>query len=299
MLNVKHIYATALWLVVLFTGGRVLSQEISPQNMERLQIMEDSLMVTSDSMFHSFLPDVHIGYSERFVRQLVRALKIPNSYYYPFEKLKQQINIIAPDDNAFRIFNWEIEASNTLRRYYGAVQLPDEKLKLYGLNDYAEQTGKGAEDSILTRGKWFGGIIYRIIPHEVEGKMVYTLFSLNMGTLSNKKVLDPMIINENGITFGAPIFGVASNNFPRQRINRFVLEYKKGVQATMNWDEERKMIIFDKLVSQGNDPNRKYTYVPSGQYDGLKWANDMWNYKTDIIPVTILKDGEAPSDLPK
>ena len=166
---------------------------------------------------------------------------------------------------------------------------------MYGLLDYADQLGKGAADSILTNRKWFGAIIYRIMSHEVNGHAVYTLFGLNASSpLSNRKVLDPMTIDEHGVTFGAPIFGVASENFPKQRINRFVLEYKKGVQASMNWDEEKKVIIFDKLVSQGNDPRRKYTYAPSGQYDGFRWNNEMWNYLTDLIPVTILKDGEAP-----
>jgi len=292
---VKKIFVFIAVIFSLFAGGKAFSQEISPQNMERFQIMEDSLVTTADSMYNAFLPDTHIFYSERFVRQLIRTLKIPNSYYFPFDKLKEKINIIPADDNAFRIFNWEITPSTILKRYYGAIQMPDEKLKLYGLLDYADQLGKGAEDSILTNRKWFGAIIYRIISHEVEGHIVYTLFGLNTSNpLCSRKVLDPMTIDERGVTFGAPIFGVASENFPQRRINRFVLEYKKGVQASMNWDEERKVIVFDKLVSQGNDPKRKYTYVPSGQYDGFRWNNDMWNYLTDLIPVTILKDGEAP-----
>ena len=263
--------------------------------MERLQIMEDSLLTTADSMYNAFLSDTHIFYSERFVRQLIHALKIPNSYYYPFSKLKDKINIISSDDNAFRMFNWEITPSNILKRYYGAIQMPEEKLKLYGLIDYTDEMGKGAEDSILRGGKWFGAIVYRIMPHDVQGQTVYTLFGLNASSpLSNKKVLDPMTIDERGVTFGAPIFGVVSENYPNRRINRFVLEYKKGVQAMLNWDDEKKIIVFDKLVSQGNDPHRKYTYVPSGQYDGFRWNNDTWNYLTDLLPVTILKDGEAP-----
>ncbi len=104
-----------------------------------------------------------------------------------------------------------------------------------------------------------------------------------------------MTIDERGVTFGAPIFGISSENFPGRRVNRFVLEYKKEVHVGMNWDEERKVIIFDNLVSQVNDPNRKYTYVPSGQYDGLRWDNEMWNYVQDLVPVAILKDGQAPT----
>jgi hypothetical protein len=66
----------------------------------------------------------------------------------------------------------------------------------------------------------------------------------------------------------------------------------------MNWDAELNAIFFDKLVSQVNDPNRKYTFVPTGQYDGFRWGNDQWNYVEDLIPVDPLKDGQAPSPNP-
>jgi hypothetical protein len=285
---------------IMMSAGRTFSQTIAPQDLEKLHIMEDSMMVTADSMYEAFLPDTHIGYSERFVRQLIRALKISNSWLYPFDKVREKINIIAADDNSFRIFNWEVTPGNTSKRYYGAIQLPGENLKLIGLNDYSEQTGKGAEDSILTGGKWFGALYYRIMSNMSQGQKVYTLFGFNAASaMSNRKVLDVMIINNGKVSFGAPIFGVASRNFPRQRINRFILEYKKDVQVSMNWNDERKMIVFDKLVSQVNDPHRRYTYVPSGQYDGFMWDNETWNYMKDIIPITILKDGEAPSDATK
>ena len=294
---------TVLFIALVFAllaGGRAIGQNIAPQDMEKFHKMEDSLVVTADSMYDAFLPDTHIGYSERFAGQLIRTLKIPNSFYYPFDSLKKLINIIYADDNAFRMFNWEISPSRITRRYYGAIQMPQEKLKLYGLIDYADETGSGAEDSILTNRKWFGALYYRIMPMDVQGRKVYTLFGYNSGSpLSNRKVLDAMTLDERGATFGAPIFGVASINFPGRRINRFILEYKKDVQASMNWNEERKCIIFDHLVSQVNDPNRKYTYAPSGQYDGFRWHDNTWNYERDLIPVTILKDGEAPVDPPK
>lgn len=291
-----RLMATAL-ILLLFSGSKAFSQEVEPQNMEKFHIMEDSLLVTADSMYNAFIPDTRIGYSERFVGQLVRSLKIPGSYYYTFDTLKKIINIIYSDDNAFRIFNWEITPSEVTKRYYGAIQMPSEKLKLYGLIDYSAELGKGAEDSILTNHKWYGALYYRIISNEVNGQKVYTLFGYNASSsISNKKVMDPLVFNISGARFGAPIFAVASQNFPRQRINRFILEYKKDVHVGMNWDEERKAVIFDKLVSQINDPRRKYTYVPSGQYDGFKWTDDSWNYIQDIIPVTILKDGEAPSE---
>lgn len=285
--------------LVFATTAKTNAQSIAPQDLERLKKMEDSLVVTADSMYAAFLPDTRLGYCERFVKQLVRALKIENSYLYGFDSLKQVINILHPDDNAFRMFNWAIESGNIPKRYYGAIQFPQPKLKLIGLNDYTEQLDRGLEDSLLTGGKWFGALYYRIMLQVVNGKKVYTCFGLNTASpISNRKVLDPMHFDEKtgGVIFGHPIFAVASRSNSQQKVLRFVLEYKKSVSATMNWNLERQMIIFDHLESLSNDPTRRYTYVPTGQYDGLIWADNLWHVKKGVMQVTILEDGQAPDE---
>lgn len=273
---------------------------IAAADLKVLQQMEDSLNITADSMYGAFLPDTRVLYSERFARQLVKALKVPNSWSYTFPKVAERIQVLPSPDGAFRIFNWDIAPTEDTRRYYGAIQLPSERLKLYGLVDYSTLIGKGAEDSILTGGKWFGCLYYRIHPENIDGRKVYTLFGLNAaGRLSNRKVLEPMELTEDGPVFGAPIFNVRSLLRPNERVNRFILEYKKDVQVGLNWDNERGNIYFDNLVSQVNDPARKYTYVPSGQIDGFKWNGESWSYMQDIVSIVPRKDGEAPINEPK
>ena len=263
--------------------------------------MEDSMMITADSMYGAFLPDMRLGYSERFARQLVRALRIENSWAYPFPKIGTRINIISPDDKSFRIFNWDIAPTEDTRRYYGAIQLAGDKLKLYGLVDIsATLPVRGAEDSLFAHGKWMGALYYRIIPHEVGGRMVYSLLGLNAASRnSNKKILEPLTIEDDGPHFGAPIVNVGSELHPGTRVNRFILEYKKDVQVKLNWSDEYGCIIFDDLVSQTNDPARKYTYVPSGQMNGLKWNGTGWDYVQNLVPVVPRKDGEAPINEPR
>ena len=259
---------------------------------------EDTLVLLADSMYNAFIPDQRIEYCDKFVRTLVRALKTENSYQYTFPKLKDKINIIAPDDKAFRVFNWVIAPSEVARRYYGAIQMAGSELKLYPLVDYTSELGKGAVDSVLTKGKWFGALYYRILKSEGEGDPVYTFIGLNASSpIANKKVMDPLRFTENGIVFGAPIFSIKTEK--GQPLNRFILEYKKDVQAAMNWDESLKMVYFDRLVSSINDPARKYTYVPSGQYDGFRWSGGQWQYVQDLIPVQEFKDGEAPAPAPR
>lgn len=285
-------------LLALFCSNNSYAQRvITPENMEKLHIMEDSLIITADSMYNALIPDTHIAYCERFVKQLVRALKIENAYLYGFDSLKGYINILQPEDKSFKLFNWSVNTSEVTRRYYGAIQMDGEQLKLYPLVDHSTEMGKNLQDTLLDNFKWYGALYYRVITHEVDGEKVYTLFGLNSASpISNKKILEPMVINPQGIVFGKKIFNMSSKDAPAHNsIYRFVLEYKKDVQVSMNWDDELKHIYFDRLVSQVNDPNRKYTYVPSGQYDGFKWGDGQWNYMPDLIPVLMLKDGEAPS----
>ncbi len=283
-------------IISLFIGTGAHAQD----DANKISRIEDSLLITADSMYHAFIPDFRIEYTEKFVKQLVQALKQPGSWNYEFPKLKEIINIMYPDDKSFRIFNWVIAPTEVTRRYYGAIQLPSESLKLFPLIDYSSEIKKCAEDTVLTRGKWYGGMIYRIMPQKVDGETIYTVFSLNASSpISNKKILDPMIVTDTGVIFGAEIFEYHSSCNPDKPVKRFILEYKKEVQASMNWDDEFSAIYFDRLVSQVNDPKRKYTYVPSGQYDGFKWKGDKWSFVQNLIPIDVREDGEAPVPNPK
>ena len=285
--------------VLFITGLLFFSGAVEAQSTAEIKAVEDSLLVTADSMYNAFIPDERPGYTQQFVKQLIRALKYPGSYDYPFERLATKINIIYPDDKKFRIFNWSISPNDVTLRYYGAIQMPGEKLKLYPLIDYTSQLGKGAEDSVLTGGKWYGVLYYKIIPHEVDGQTIYTMFGKDASNaISDKKVLDAMVLTENGPVFGAPIFGIRSQNYPSERVKRFIIEYKKGVQASMNWDADMNAIFFDRLASDVNDPNRKYTFIPTGQYDGFRWNDGNWTFVQDLIPVDALKDGQAPTPVP-
>lgn len=295
-INIQRLFTyTILFCAIMATNFSAKAQSISPEDMEKFHIMEDSMLITVDSMAEAFLPDTHIMYSERMVRQLVRTLKLNGSYYYPFTKLKDKINIIYSDDDAFRIFNWSINTSEVTHRYYGAIQMNQPTLKLYGLSDLSEEIVKGGQDSILTGGRWFGALYFKILGHEVQGRKYYTLFGFSEeGIVSNKKLLDVLSFTDHGIEFGAPIFGLASSDIQNKPINRFILEYKKGVHVSMNWDAEKQLIVFDDLASEVNDPNRKYTFVPTGQYNCFRWQGDNWTFIPNFMPVQILDDGQAP-----
>lgn len=285
----------AMFSLFLLNASDVFAQD----DFTVIKSIEDSLIHTIDSMYESKIPDDRPEYNARVIKQLVRALKINNSYKYPFDSLSKRINIFHADDKQFRIFNWSISSDDVTQRYYAAIQMNSEELKLYPLVDCAADLGKTAEDAVLTKGRWYGAIYYNVVSREVDGKTIYVLFGKNAsGALSNKKLMEPMIFTDSGVVFGAQIFNIRSQNKPTERINRFIIEYKKQAQASLNWDKDQNLVYVDRLESDINDPNRKYTYVPTGQYDGFRWLDGYWNYVQDLIPIESLKDGEAPTPQP-
>ena len=293
--TIKHIVFLFL-LSICVVPQSLRAQSDKADNITLLRKMEDSLIRSADSMFYTPIPDFRTEYCEQFVKQLIRTLKIPGSYNYPFDSLQKTVSIIYPEDKSFRIFNWPVAYTDVRLRYYAAIQMNSEELKLTPLYDNSDLLTKTDEDKIFGPKEWIGGLIYNIITKKVDGEPVYCLLGINDGNpISTKKFIDPLIFTDKGPTFGAPIFAIGSEKNPSKGVNRFLLEYKKGVSVSMNWDEEHKAILFDDIASQINDPNRKYTYIPTGQYNGLRWVNGKWKFVNNLIPVLELKDGDAPS----
>ncbi len=289
------IFKTVLFMLfgLMAAPGLHAQAALDAAALQTFRRYEDSLLLTADSMYTAALPETRQDFAMAFIRQLKGALSLPNSYSYGFDSLGKIVNILPAPDGAFRMFNWAIAPTELTRRYYGAIQLPGQALKLYGLVDYSSEIGKAAEDTILTGGRWYGALYYRIMRQDgMPG--AYTLFGLNSALAhSNKKVLDVLTLTPQGPRFGAPVFGIRSQA-SRGRIARFILEYKKEVQASMNWDERLNAIYFDRLMSPSGDEGRKYTFVPSGQYDGFRWNGSEWMLVKDVVPVLNLKDGDLP-----
>ncbi|MGC4056663.1 MAG: hypothetical protein QM743_00875 [Chitinophagaceae bacterium] len=294
----KFFRNTLLCLTVFCSipGPEARAQDNAPAlDKDYFRKMEDSLLVTADSIYNIMIPDFRTEQCELFVKQLIRTLKTPGSYNYPFDSLKKTINIVSSPDNKFRIFNWPLAYSDVRVRYYAAIQMNEPELKLIPLFDKTDMLSKPDPYKECTNSDWMGTLIYNIIPKETEEGTVYFILGVNNGNpISNKKMIDPMTFSGNSVRFGAPLFAMGSMESPDKPVNRFILEYKKEASVGMNWDAEYNAIVYDELASEVNDPNRKYTYIPTGQYNGLRWSNGKWRVIENLIPVMELKDGAAP-----
>jgi hypothetical protein len=230
-----------------------------------------------------------------FVKTLIRALQIKNSFYYPFDSVQGVSKIYAPD-STFRIFTWNISFDDYYSRQRGAIQMRtnDGSLKLVALRDCSEFT-PDAMDSIRTRVNWIGAVYYDIVKTNYNGKNYYTLIGFdNNSVMSNKKWIEVMTFDQkNEPVFGGQYFNYQQDSLKRATQYRYSLEYKKEARAILKYDEDSKLIIVDHLISETDEPDNKWTYVPDGDYEAFKWQNGQWIH-IDKLYNYKLEDGHAP-----
>src|SRR5882724_1190605 len=307
-----------VWPVTGHAQGREQVQGLSSSEKKELRRREDSLKRLADKIVNSEDPSVRFLSDSQFVRVLVRSLKVRHSFNYPFDSLLT-ISRLCPPDSSFRIFTWQLKKDEHTFLQEGAIQMnqPDGSLKLFPLFDVSMFTGKPT-DSVRSNRDWIGAIYYRIIQKSYNDRKYYTLLGFDDYNISsNKKWMEVLTFNEDGQPqFGGNYFSfeedsanimaakLAKNAPPKlpgkdslkqKPLFRYNMEYKKESSTRFNYDPEMDMIVFDHLVPEGDEPERKDTYVPDGDFEAFKWKGGRWVHVEKVFNFT-LKDGDFPMD---
>ncbi|MBK5273041.1 MAG: hypothetical protein JJE22_18735 [Bacteroidia bacterium] len=280
-----------LALLVTTVSQVGFSQAIAAADKKKLREKEDSLKVFAKTLIVDSTTAGRMIADSQFVRTLVRTLQIRNSFYYPFDSVIGISKLYAPD-TSFRIFTWTIEFEDNYSRQRGAIQLrtTDGSLKLIPLRDYSEFTGD-AIDSVRSKNNWIGAVYYNIIKTQYKGKSYYTLFGYdNNDAMSSMRWIEVLTFNEKkDPVFGGPFFTFEKDSIPKPTQYRISLEYKKDAGIMANYVDDLGIILIDHLISETDEPEHKWTYVPDGDNEGFKWENGKWvhidkvfNYKVDM-----------------
>jgi len=285
-----------LLLIILIVSVSAKSQTIIPSNLKRLQQIEDSIkpfakdIVTAEEWIDRFRADSF------FTRGLVRALVIPNSFYYNFDSL--QISKVVAPDSSFKIFTWQVMKDFTYYRQRGAIQMhtDDGSLKLFPLFDFSDFTSRPT-DSVRDAHHWIGAIYYKIVLKTFNNKKYYTLIGSDENDArSNKKWVEVLTFDAAGKPqFGGKFFSYPINDEtkPTQPVYRFCLEYKRDGGVRMNYDERYDAIIFDHLTAEGGDAKEKYNLIPYGDYEGFRWTNGIWKFVSNPFANVIFDDKQS------
>jgi len=282
-------------LLCLAIHASSYSQVISATEKKFFKLKEDTLKRLSKDLIVDSLQERRMRSDSSFIRALVRSLQVKNSFFYPFDSVKGISKLYAPD-SSFRIFTWNLSYDEYYSRQRGAIQMKtkDGSLKLIPLRDVSEFTADPM-DSVRNKTNWIGAVYYRVIQTKYNNKNFYTLFGYDANSaMTNKKWIEVMTFNDNNEpVFGGKYFSFEQDSAKKPTQFRFNIEYKKAASTTVNYDDELKIVLYDHLISETDEPEKPFTFVPDGDYEGFKWEKGKWVH-IDKVFTYKLQDGQAP-----
>ncbi len=256
---------------------------LSPKAIEQLTLMEDTLAILAYAVVNDSIDTQRFAACRVLIPTLVRALKVENSFCYPFSRLKS-LSILAPPDSSFRIITWQLFVNDSTYRYYGTIQRNNRELQLIALRDKHTELDNLPLYDQLSPDNWYGALYYNLREFDSREGHKYLLFGYDAFSFFEKrKVIDVLTFDKTGNpTFGSPVFerDEAKPEVPEQRL---IFEYSAETSVRVNWDEEYQMVLFDHLIPLPSPFGRGMTHVIDGSYDGLKLEKGHWKYIVQVF----------------
>jgi hypothetical protein len=292
----KKLLLLTLLLAICLIG--FTQQRFTKADIKFLQKKEDSLKVYSVKLLQGINDIDRFKADSSFTRMFVRALKTTNSFYYPFDSIESVSKLYAPD-SSFRIYTWQMVLNDNVIRHHGAIQMrtEDGSLKLFPLIDKSDIM-QNISDSVGDNKGWVGAVYYRMVEKEKSGQKIYTLLGYDENNIrSTKKIIEILQFVYGQPVFGDPIFSFEKDTVARAPVSRYIMEFKKDAGARLTYDDDMGMIIFEHLISETNEPKKKWTLVGDGDYEGFKWVNGKWQHVEKVF-TEVTPDGQAPVPKP-
>ncbi len=261
----------------IFSIQASFSQRIHAADEKFLHKKEDSLKRFAEKIVQGKTPNDRFQADSLFTKMFVRALKTSNSFFYPFDSLAT-ISKLCPPDSSFRIYTWQLVVNDFVVRQHGAIQMRtfDGSLKLFPLIDKSDVTTK-LQDTIGNNKGWIGAVYYRILQTKSGNEKFYTLLGFDEHNInSDRKIIEVLTFTGEEPIFGSRNFSFENDAVFKSSISRYVMEYKDGAGARLNYDPELNVILVGHLNSETNEPAKKFTYIPDGDYEGFRWQSGKW-----------------------
>lgn len=208
-----------------------------------------------------------------FIQTLKETLKIPGSYDYDFNTLKT-VSVIRPDNDAFRIFTWNLLLDSGKYMYFGAIQMNNrDSLVLYGLYDSSEYN-KDIHYAEFDNRHWMGALYYQIHHYKYKRKDYYLVFGWDgQDSKTNRKIIDVLWFDDDN----KPMFGKEIFNFEGDLQSRLIFDFADNAAMLCRYEESEKKIVFANLVPINPIYKDRYeTYIPDGTYDYLIFKRGIW-----------------------
>jgi len=281
--------------LVLMMGG------VRAQDKASMQAHQSRLTALIEKVATSPTDNERYLASEEAVSVLASALDEDESERWQWQ-LPDYASVLTSPDGKLRIFTWAVVRDNGEFECFGAVQYYNDKEEAYEyqlLHDKSEDI-LNREESVLDADNWLGAVYQQIIQSQMGERTLYTLLGWNgVDNLTERKIIEPVIIRGGVPQFGAPAFRRERN------LRRVVLEYSNTAMVQLSYETQtvqqierkrvkvrgsnrrrtvekvkehnEKMIIFDEIEPQVPGMEGLYQYyVPSGLELAYVFVDGKW-----------------------
>jgi len=279
----------AIGLMVSVLMGSVSAQPFTITESEAV------LRVFGDSILKGSNDSVRIYSSVVFKEKFREILKSEKSFIYSFDSLKN-VSTLNSSDGIVRVYTWIVPLfSNGKISYSGFIQAKDKKsgkIHLLELNE-GEFNRQHAEKKSYDYKNWIGALYYKLITSKSKGEVIYTLLGWRGNdNNSNYKIIDVLKIKNGKAMFGSPVF--QTDKGMRHRI---IFEYNRDAVMTLNYDDKKKMIVFDHLSPPDTAMAGNFSsYGPDFTYDGFRFSKGKWKLLKNIEPRNPRDNTSSPAD---
>ncbi len=287
--------------ILLFFSSGTLSAQLSDAETDFFRKEQDSLKKMAKELFRLRNDSLKILMNEKFNSRWEELLLNQQSFHFNFDSLRRDVGILKSADEKFRIINWDMLYKDGTHKYFGFIQVKNEKTNkydVYELKDVSETPAiKSAETHSGDNTRWFGMLYYKI----VKTDDYYILLGLDeYDKFVTKKVIDVLSFKSDG----TPVFGKnVFNNVPKKHPKRMIFEYSAQSTITVDYDENDKKIIFNHVGPPDPFLEGQYQfYIPDGSFDCFQYKRGSWNYKEDCDarnPKSRLDNAKPPKDKEK
>ena len=268
----------ACLFLILFCPLLTLSQSITE--------LEKKMAVFQDSIGGAASAEMRLNYSDQFESLLQEVFDYEEAFTYNFPALPK-VSKLKPEDESFRLFNWNIPLDDGNHAFRMYVLFPKGK---YVRFEDSRELSREDENRELKPDEWYGAIYYDLLPVKVKRETYYTLIGWDGNdAITTKKVLDVLVLKKkNKAHLGFPLFESDGDLMYRR-----VFEYAEDVVMNLKWLEPKEMIIFDRLEPTVQNLKGNYAfYGPSTAYDGYAWEKDYWKLH-EFVDMTRPKSAES------
>lgn len=290
------------FLLSLACGLSLFAQAgpLSADDRANLAAAEADLLELSYTMHTDSNEEARFTACKSLIKELVNALKTPNSFNYDFAALKG-VNVLSAPDSSFRFFTWELHVDRDNYQHYGAIQFNSGKLKLLPLIDRGSKIRQNPETVITSNENWLGYVAYKLLPGGTfDGKKYYLLFGYDRyGIYRRQKILDVFYFDEQGVpSFGLPVFVTYTpEGHLLEDRTRLILQYSAEASVAMRFEDESQRIIYENLILAKGPNDEGPVNMPDGSYHALELGKDgRWH---EVSKVFSHKYEKAPKPAPK